>query len=337
MLSHVQQQYRHFTVDEYQDISPLQQALLETWLGDRQDLCVVGDPRQTIYSFAGADPSYLTGFSDRFPQAEVVELTKNYRSSVEIVALANRVSMHGELQPVRSLSKQPIVIEPSSASAEAKQVCERIANELEKGISPDEIAVLTRINSQLELIEKELNNRGIVTQVRGAGRFYRKPEVLKALTAIRALQLGAITEPLFAALSNILSQLGWVSRGGQGELWANLNWFMEIFDELGDPSLDDYLRELQERERSGDEPVRQAVTLATVHGTKGLEWSVVFVCGLSEGLFPISYAKKDAALAEERRLFYVAVTRAKDALVLSSPSDKPSSQFLRLATFGNRS
>ncbi|QKJ25529.1 ATP-dependent helicase [Aquiluna borgnonia] len=330
MLEHVQQQYRFFTVDEYQDISPLQQALLETWLGEREDVCVVGDPRQAIYGFAGADAGFLTGFGSRYPNAEIFELNRNYRSTSEIVASANSVASTRNLEPVRGELTSPVVIEAASASAEAKRIASGIAKSLAEGWAPSDIAVLSRINSQLEPIERELGTLGISVQVRGAGRFFRIPEVQKAMLAIRALQISTQPQPLFMLLSEILSQLGWSSQESKSEKWRNLNWFMEIFDELGSPSLDEFVRELGERERSGDEPIREAITLATVHATKGLEWRAVYLCGLNQGWFPISHAKTEAQLAEERRLFYVAITRACDQLTMSYISDRERSSFLKL-------
>jgi DNA helicase-2/ATP-dependent DNA helicase PcrA len=329
MLAHLQQQYRHFTVDEYQDISPLQQSLLETWLGDREELCVVGDPRQTIYTFAGADPSFLTGFSTRFPSAQFVELNRNYRSSPEIVALANRVAEHGELEAVRQFSSKPSLERFSSATAEAKWIAERVSEAVQGGQPLGEIAVLARINSQLEQVESELTKLGIKCQVRGTGRFFRRPEIMQAMTALRALAATELSNPLFIEVSKIISALGWSSRSDGSDKWLGLNWFIEVLEEFtSEVPLDDYLRELQERERSGHEPVMAAVSLATIHATKGLEWQLVFLCGLNQGYFPISYAKSDAEISEERRLFYVAVTRAKDRLILSSHSDKPASEFL---------
>ncbi len=333
MLAHLQQQYRHFTVDEYQDISPLQQSLLETWLGDREELCVVGDPRQTIYTFAGADPSFLTGFSTRFPNAQVVELNRNYRSSPEIVSLANRVSEHGELEAVRLFSSKPSQQKFSSVTAEAKWIAEKASEAIQAGMPLGEIAVLARINSQLEAVEGELNKLGIKCQVRGTGRFFRRPEIMQAMTALRALAAAELSNPLFVEVSKIISALGWSSRSDGSDKWLGLNWFIEVLEEFPkEVSLDEYLRELQERERSGHEPAMAAVSLATIHATKGLEWQLVFLCGLNQGYFPISYAKSDAEVSEERRLFYVAVTRAKDRLMLSSHSDKPSSEFLEFVS-----
>lgn len=334
MLSHVQQQYRFFTVDEYQDISPLQQALLETWLGERDELCVVGDPRQTIYSFTGASSEFLLGFADRFPHASVIELDRNYRSSQEIVALANRVSPDSPLVAVRQLSSHPRVHSYSSAAEEAQKVALQVL-ETSKTNPLRSISVLARTNSQLVQVEKELRGLGVETQLRGAGKFFRRPEVMHAYAAIRALKTGESTEPLFVRVSQILTALGWSSRPAPGVKWEGLNWFVEVLDQLGEVQLDEYLRELDEWEGSGHEPEREAVTLATIHGTKGLEWETVFLVGVNKGIFPIAYAKTDSDKAEERRLFYVALTRAQSSLSISYSKEKGASDFIELC--GNHS
>ena len=329
MLSHVQQQYRYFTVDEYQDISPLQQSLLETWLGERDELCVVGDPRQTIYSFAGATSGYLTGFLNRFPDASVIELDRNYRSSIEIVELANRIAPDLPLQADRQVSSRPKSLAFSSVSAESNSVAADI--QLISQTRPlSSIAVLARTNSQLLPIEKELKKLGIESQLRGSGRFFRRPDVIQANAAIRALRTMESKEPLFVEVSKILSALGWSSQPKKTEGWEALNWFVEVLDELGNPTLDEYLRELDDWERSGHEPQREAVTLATIHGTKGLEWESVFLVGVNQGIFPIGYAQSDAEKAEERRLFYVAVTRAQSNLQVSYTKEKGPSEFIAL-------
>ena len=328
MLAHVQQQYRFFTVDEYQDISPLQQALLETWLGERQELCVVGDPRQTIYTFAGARSDFLTGFHETHEKAQVFELNRNYRSSQEIVALANRVSPATPLQAIRQVSEKPVFRTYRNAAEESTGVVQQISVFLKNNISRGEIAVLSRTNGQLEKVEQELKASGIDYQVRGSGRFFKRPEVVQGMGAIRALQTSALTDPLFIEVSKIISSLGWKSKADRDEKWLALNWFLEVLEEIDEPTLDEYLRELDERERSGHEPMRDAVMLATIHGTKGLEFQKVFVIGVNQNYFPIGYAKTEAEIAEEQRLFYVAITRAKDFLQVSSRLDKQPSDFI---------
>lgn len=334
MLSHVQQQYRHFTVDEYQDISPLQQGLLETWLGDRDELCVVGDPRQTIYSFAGATAIYLTSFDERYPNASVLELDANYRSSHEIVSLANVIAPEHPLRAMRALSSRPILIGYSSASVESIQIAKEI-RDLSTHQPLSSIAVLARTNSQLLPIEKELQKLGVECTLKGSGRFFRRPEVMQAYAAIRALRTVTITEPLFVEVSKILTALGWSSKSQGNESWEALNWFMEVLDDLSNQSVDDYIRELDEWERSGHEPQREAVTLATIHGTKGLEWESVFLVGVNQGTFPIGYAQTEAEKAEERRLFYVACTRSKSQLQISFSKDKGGSEFTALVDSRN--
>jgi DNA helicase-2/ATP-dependent DNA helicase PcrA len=329
MLNHVQQQFRFFTVDEYQDISPLQQALLETWLGDREDICVVGDPRQTIYSFAGASSDFLLGFASRYPEAEVFDLDNNYRSSFEIVELANSIAVGTKLTAIRSNGNKPEIRAAKSADAQVADCVSMLNQALQNGMRPRQLAVLSRINSQLEPIEKGLLELGIPVQVRGVGRFFRRPEVLQVLSAIKALQLTQSDDPLFIELSKILASLGWRSRAEASEKWEALNWFFDVLEEIGEEaSLEEYVRELEERERSGHEPIRDAVTLATVHATKGLEWDRVHLIGMNQGLFPISHASSEAEIAEEKRLYYVAVTRARDQLVISHNAAKPVSQFL---------
>jgi DNA helicase-2/ATP-dependent DNA helicase PcrA len=325
LLSHFQQQYRFFTVDEYQDISPLQEGLLRTWLGERSELCVVGDPRQTIYSFAGATSEFLLDFANRHPEAAVFELNRNYRSASEIVNAANRILPDSPLESDRVLKGEVSKRQFASAQLEAKQVSGEIAGSLARQRASD-VAILARTNQQLNLFEEELASLGIKTQVRGQGRFFRQPLVAQASSAIRALSVTQLQEPLFIEVSKILSALGWSSQPRPDEGWEALNWFFQVLDELGEPSLAEYIRELDERERSGHEPTKDAVTLATVHGTKGLEWKTVYLVGANRGLFPISHAVAEKAIAEEKRLFYVAITRAKDALNISFHSEP--SEFL---------
>ena len=325
LLSHFQQQYRFFTVDEYQDISPLQEGLLRTWLGERQEICVVGDPRQTIYSFAGASSEFLLDFPNQYSEAAVFELNRNYRSGADIVLSANRILPEN---PLHSMREFPGVVKRASFGSSAKEA-QAVAGQISESLAKrkaSEIAVLARTNQQLLAFESELSKLGIKSQVRGQGRFFRQPTVAQAMNAIRALSVTPSTEPLFVELSQILTALGWTSQPKSDETWDSLNWFFQVLDEMEDPSLAEFIRELDERERSGHEPTKEAITLATVHGTKGLEWRDVYLVGINQGVFPISHSTGELEKAEERRLFYVAVTRAQDFLQLSSWSDP--SEFL---------
>ena len=348
-LAHVQQQYRFFTVDEYQDISPLQHELLDLWLGDHQDLCVVGDPNQTIYSFTGATSEYLHNFANRYDAATLVSLTRNYRSTQEIVSFANKLTRDAtDMSPLVSqgaLGTAPLIRAFDSLADEAKAIAKSISDRLEQGISPAEIAVLYRVNGQAEPIEHALSALGIDYQVRGGERYFSRQDVQQALAAFRVEALGSPDAPSFEAVSKVLRSLGWTTaapaeRGAAYERWEALNALMQILEEQAEElTLADFSKELEERVRSQHEPVKAAVTLATMHSAKGLEWDVVYLAGLTDGYLPIGYAKTETEIAEERRLFYVGVTRARKQLSLSYPNaDVPGgrkrepSRFLKLVT-----
>ena len=328
-LSHVQQRYRFFTVDEYQDISPLQHELLDLWLGEHSDICVVGDPNQTIYSFTGASSEYLRNFAARYDDANIFELTHNYRSTGQIVDAANRVVAEGALiSPLTAVGENGIPVQVkqfANLADEIRAVAEEIRYQLDSGVKANEIAVLYRINGQSEPIEAALSNLNIEYQLRGGERFFNRPEVLRALTAIKA-EASSAARPdrtTFEIVSEICRSLGWTSRepdhtGPERDRWDSLNALLAMVDELPEgATIADFATELEERRRSQHEPVKAAVTLSTIHAAKGLEWSSVFVIGLTEGYLPISYASKDHEIAEEKRLFYVAITRAKRSLQLS--------------------
>jgi DNA helicase-2/ATP-dependent DNA helicase PcrA len=325
-LAHVHQQYRFFTVDEYQDISRLQQELLDTWLGERSDLCVVGDPNQTIYSFSGASASFLENFDSRYPDANVISLTKNYRSSAEIISLANRVRGNQKLEPleaIRPKGSKPEVLEFNSKEQESDWVAGRIKDLLSSGTKASQIAVLYRINSQSEQIENALAKAGVEYQVRGGARYFSRPEIISAVRLIRAEAANPSGGNLYETVSAIVRSLGWQSiapeiSGAQFEQWEALNSLLQIADELGDDAtIQIFANELEERQRSQHEPTKESITLSTMHAAKGLEYQAVFIIGAVEGYLPISYAKTELQIAEEQRLFYVALTRAKDSLFIS--------------------
>lgn len=327
-LAQVQQQYRFFTVDEYQDISPLQQDLLDTWLGDRSDICVVGDPNQTIYSFTGASSSYLESFASRYPEANVIQLNRNYRSVPEIIRVANKARVHQQLEAleaVRSTGRKPQLLAFENKQAEASWVAQEIKDQLSAGVKASQIAVLYRINGQAEPIERALSEKSIDYQVRGGQRYYSRPDVMSAIRLVRAEASSPSNKPLYESVTALVRSLGWQSvrpeqNGAKLESWEALNHFVEIAEELGpNATIQDFANELEERQRSQHEPVRESVTLSTIHAAKGLEFQSVFIIGATEGYLPISYAKTDLEVVEEQRLFYVAITRAKDSLQLSWP------------------
>lgn len=328
-LDEVRQQYRHFTVDEYQDFSPLQQALLELWVGDRSDICVVGDERQAIFGFSGATPEYLMRFRERHPDATEVELTQNYRSATSIVSLANKVLNRIPIQPARQVAGAVRRVHFGNSAAEAKAVVEWIRESLSDGRDPESIAVLARTNYLLADLIRELEAARVPLQANVGTGYWQHPEVKQCVLMLRALQGKSDSEPLFVELHGVLTLLGWTPSPPQSDSskWERLDWFNQILEELGDnPTLDEFLRELTERQQGNQEPRRKAVTVSTIHAAKGLEWDEVYLIGVCDGKFPHSMATSPEQLAEEQRLLYVAVTRAKDALVITEPG-RPATNF----------
>ncbi len=325
----VREQYRFFVVDEFQDVSPVQWQLLRLWMGDRRDLCVVGDASQTIYSFAGASSDYLLEFPSTFTDATVVRLESNYRSAPPIIDAANRL-MRGRpgaltLHPATTDAAAAAVTQRSFPTdrAEARAVAQSIVQLVDAGARPEQIAVLYRVNVQGALLEEALGDVGVSYQVRGSRRFFDLPEVKQAVLALRAASVSIVGEPLFKSVSDVLRSLGWSQsapevRGAVRDRWESLNAIMGLVD-AAEPDLTfrRFTDELLERQAGQHDPTLSAVTLATLHAAKGLEWEHVFVIGLSEGLVPISFARSFDAIDEERRLLYVGITRARSTLGLS--------------------
>jgi DNA helicase II / ATP-dependent DNA helicase PcrA len=365
VVAQVRRQYSWFVVDEFQDVNAIQRALLDLWLGERDQLCVVGDPAQTIYSFAGASAQHLMGFTRRHPTAKVVRLVRNYRSSPQIVEAANRVLGTSRdkvvLQAQRGAGPEVTYAEYSDEVDEAESIAAEIALARERGVPLRDVAVLFRINAQSEAFEEALAARSIPCVLRGADRFFERPEVRQAVTMLRgaarsgdvpagaADTAGADTVGgLVADVTAVLSGQGWSpeppSGGGAGRARG------ESFDALRalaadlahaqpDLGLDGFVDEVDRRAAAQHAPVADGVTLASMHAAKGLEWPIVFVAGVHEGTVPIVYADTPAQVEEERRLLYVATTRARDRLQISwslarNPGSRPSrkpSRFLDAA------
>ncbi|KOG67718.1 ATP-dependent DNA helicase [Streptomyces antibioticus] len=349
----VRAQYQHFVVDEYQDVSPLQQRLLDLWLGDRDNLCVVGDASQTIYSFTGATPDHLLDFRARHPGATVVKLVRDYRSSPQIVHLANgllaqargRAAGHRlELVSQRPPGPEPVYTEYTDEPAEAEGAARRIRELIDAGVPAAEIAVLFRTNSQSETYEQALADAGVPYQLRGAERFFDRPEVRKAGIALRGAARFGGNDSLLDDVVDLPSQVravlsgeGWTSEppagsGAVRERWESLAALVNLAHDLAAArpgvTLADFVAELDERANAQHAPTVQGVTLASLHAAKGLEWDVVFLVGIAEGMLPITYARTDEQIEEERRLLYVGVTRARERLHLSwalsrSPGGRP--------------
>ena len=366
---HVRESYRHFVVDEYQDVSPAQQQLLDLWLGGRRDLCVVGDASQTIYSFAGASPEYLLGFERRYADATVVRLERNYRSTPEIVDTANRLmrGRAGALQlergrrgircaggcrgaldrrrhgcradapaprdgaaaPRRRTHRAP------SSSSSIRRRARRGARRRDahprarstRACRPRRSPCCMRVNSQSAMLEQRARRgRRAARGCAAPQRFFDRPEVREAVHALRAaaladrgraaLQVGerraALARLDGAAARRARARCARAgSRSTRSPASSTTRPTGTTFRAFAD--------DLRARAEAQHEPTVSAVTLATLHSAKGLEWDEVHLVGLTEGMLPIAYAKGFDAIDEERRLLYVGITRARRRLTLSWP------------------
>ena len=334
VAAEVRRQYQHFVVDEFQDVSPIQAALLDLWLGERHELCVVGDPAQTIYSFAGASSRYLLEFPRRHPATTSVELVRNYRSTPQVVEVANSVMTGSDTGAVRLRAQAPAgrpvdYSEHPDEVAEASSVAHAVAGAIASGTPAHEIAVLVRINAQTEAFEEALAAEGVPYVIRGGERFFQRPEVRQAVTLLRgSARNGADGEGSVEERTRaVLAGMGWraeapQARGNARDRWESLQALTDLAAtfaaETPGATLGAFVDDLDRRAAEQHAPVADGVTIATLHAAKGLEWDVVFLCGLVEGTLPISYAlDSPAAVEEERRLLYVGMTRARRELRLS--------------------
>ena len=347
----IRAQYRHFVVDEYQDVNPLQQRLLEAWLGGRDDLTVVGDASQTIYSFTGATSSYLIDFPRLHRSAVVVRLVRDYRSTPQVVGLANAVirQARGNEAKLRLelIGQRPAGAEPElkifpDEAAEATAVAKRCRELIGSGTPASEIAVLFRTNAQSESYEKSLAEAEVPYVVRGAERFFERAEVRQAMIALRSAGRSIPGEtPLVVAVVEALSATGWTRDrpppgGAQRERWEALAALVTLAEEYpagSDATLAAFCAELARRAEQQHAPTVEGVTLASLHSAKGLEWDAVFLVGLADGTLPTLYAKTPEQLEEERRLLYVGVTRARQWLWLSYGQSRTSGRPRRPSRF----
>ncbi|MFG1989175.1 ATP-dependent DNA helicase UvrD2 [Actinoplanes sp. NPDC048988] len=344
----IRAQYRHFVVDEYQDVNPLQQRLLEAWLGGRDDLTVVGDASQTIYSFTGATASYLIDFPRQRRDAVVVRLVRDYRSTPQVVGLANAVIRQARGNEARLrlelVGQRPPGAEPElkifpDETGEAAAVAKKCRELIGAGTPASEIAVLFRTNAQSEAYEKALAEAEVPYVVRGAERFFERTEIRQAMIALRAAVRSIPGEtPLVQAVVEGLAATGWQREkpppgGAAREQWEALAALVTLAEEYAksptlepigqagavqrDLTLSGFNDELARRAEQQHAPTVAGVTLASLHSAKGLEWDAVFLVGLADGTLPTTYAKTPEQLEEERRLLYVGVTRARQYLWLS--------------------
>jgi DNA helicase-2/ATP-dependent DNA helicase PcrA len=324
IAAEVRDRYRHFVVDEYQDVNPLQQRLLEAWLGDRDSLCVVGDPNQTIYSFTGASASYLTDFAKRWPGATVVRLIRDYRSTTQVVALANRLTPGTTLVAQAGDGPAPTVTSYDDEPAEAAAVVARVKALAREGVPLREMAILYRVNAQSEVYEAALAAADIAYLVRGGARFFDRPEVREGIVRLRGATKAANAPEgsLVEIVTELLSDVGLTAEppsgaGAARERWESLRALVGLAEETPDAALTEFVAELAARAEAQHAPPVEGVTLASLHAAKGLEWDAVFLVGLVDGTLPITHATTAAQVEEERRLLYVGITRARRHLWLS--------------------
>ena len=311
--------------------------MLEGWLGDRDALTVVGDANQTIYSFTGATPQYLLDFPRHFDNAHVVKLQRDYRSTPQVTGLANQVigAAQGriagtrlELQGMREPGPEPTFQEYESDPVEAREIAGEILTLMEQGVPAKEIAVLYRINAQSAVLEQALADAGIAYQVRGGASFFDNRVILDAIQQLIRANLKPNLPPDPVAITRAaLAPLGYSAQEPDGaqerERWQLLRALVDLVEEIvqmrDTDSLEVVLGELRRRAADKQPPTVDSVTLVTLHAAKGLEWDAVFLAGLTEGLLPFRYAidAGDEQIEEERRLFYVGITRARKHLALS--------------------
>jgi DNA helicase-2/ATP-dependent DNA helicase PcrA len=332
----VRSRKRWFSVDEYQDTNPLSERLLELWLGESRDVAVVGDPDQTIYTFTGATPEFLLRFAERHPGAHNVTLAENYRSSPQILEFANRLLAGGGRDPLRATrpdGPSPSIRRFSESEAEVRDIVAWVRAVRADGVAATETAVLVRTNAQLPAIEDALTRAGIAFTVRG-GRFFDRREIREALRLLRRAGLAETGQALVGAIERLfVERMGLddvaADAGSEGrERAASLELLLGIVEDLAEADaalgLDAVLAEMERRGAAEMEGSTGGVNLLTYHRAKGLEWEAVYLPALDEGTLPIRQAKEAEEVAEERRLLYVGITRARRFLVLSSASRKPS-------------
>lgn len=332
-LARVHARYAHFSVDEYQDTSPLAETLLSLWLGGRPDLAVVGDPEQTIYTFAGADSTFLTGFRRRYRDAAVVELRTNYRSSPEVIALANRLAgppgSTGRLRASAPSGPAPVLVEAPDAEGELGALSAEVTRLIGEGVEPSEIAILVRLNAALVPIEAALARGGVAYRVWGDA-FFARPDVRRIVEDLGAAARRDPAVPAPETLRAILARrFGYDpdapvvgdEAAGRAAAAETLLGLASAATDLGALVAEIAARSEAEADGSAD-----GVNLLTVHRAKGLEWEAVLLPGWEETVLPIRQALGNpTAIAEERRLAYVAVTRARRHLWLSYAATRPTS------------
>jgi DNA helicase-2/ATP-dependent DNA helicase PcrA len=316
--------FSHLFVDELQDANPAQLALLDSWIGPGEDVFAVGDARQSIYGWNGADPEALERFAATRPGTRTIALTTNYRSTQAVVAAAAAVLGAEEIRAARTdEGPVPTVLSYPDGASEATGVAQAIALLRQSGLDLSDFAVLARTNRQLEEVANACTAAGIALHVTSARPFLERPTVSRLLRPIaRSFDPGSFTDWIRSlqrrAIATDAGEGAPTHPSGEDDE-ALLLEFAEEYGALDPaPTGDGFLRFLRE---SADDLSRgsgsSGVDLLTFHRAKGLEWTAVFVIGLEDGYVPLAHASTAAQRAEEQRLLYVAMTRAREILVCS--------------------
>jgi DNA helicase-2/ATP-dependent DNA helicase PcrA len=324
----IRSRYNAFSVDEYQDVNLLQQTLLDAWLAGRDDLCVVGDDYQSIYGFTGATPKYLVGFPERYPAARVITLTRNYRSTPQVLDVANRLTsgLGGQckvLTATRETGAECTLVRYHTDDDETQAIVAEIDRLARDGTPLEQIAILYRINARSDDYEEALAAARIPYQVRD-GAFLRRPGPRAVLRSLSRVDPGS---PATEMVEKTAGALGWdperedeVGDGAEeATRIADLGRIVRLAEEF-DGTVGEFVPDLRRRFESDD--AARGVVLSTYHRAKGLEWDAVFLPRLEEREIPFALSKSDADIAEERRLLYVGITRAREHLRLSWASTR---------------
>jgi DNA helicase-2/ATP-dependent DNA helicase PcrA len=311
--------YKAFSVDEYQDVNLLQQTLLDAWVAGRDEICVVGDDYQSIYGFTGATPRWLVEFPQRYPSAKVITLTRNYRSTPQVLEVANRLTKGLRGREKTLTATKPLGPEVALAScADGADETQAIVAEIDRlatgGTPFEDIAILYRINARSDDYEEALAAARIPYQVRD-GAFLRRPGPRALLRRVQRAKGGA-SEIVAKAARDLGWEPGYEEPEGAEEATrlADLGRLVKLAEEHGG-AIDAFLPDLRKRFEEDDSA--RGVVLSTYHRAKGLEWDAVFLPRLEERELPFALSKSDDEIAEERRLLYVGITRARTYLRLS--------------------